>query len=342
MSDQSGFPGPSNFPPQQPYQQPSPFGGPPMQPGMQPPAPPGFPPGFQQPPQPGFQPTFPPQQPPMGFGQPGPAAWGTGFGSGPTPPKGSGGRTGLIIAVSVAVVGLSVAGWLITRDTANKAVRTLDTLNITVPTFDQVLSTTPTIAQITIPTIPTVTVPSTVVDQTVVPVTTVPETTIPVPVTTLPAPPAATNLFDGTQSGDVISAIAAARGASPLRILEANLYPTYAFAQVQDPNTPANVDEFDWRDGKVAPPAPVQLTGDGDLESNLFSDSEVNWAAVPGLVGAALAQIPIEGAQVTHVHIARNLPFSADVQIRVFVDGTRKSGYLDADAQGNIIAVNHS
>ena len=331
MTDQPGFPGPSNFPPQQPIQ-PSPFGSPgmqpPMQPGMQPPQQP-----FQQP----FQPTFPPQQPPMGFGQPAAAPWGPGFGPSPTPPKGSGGRTGLIIAVAVAVVGLSVAGWLITRDNEQKVARTLDTLDVSIPSFE-----TPTIPQITVPTIPPVTVPGTVVDQTVVPVTAIPDTTIPVPETTLPVPPTAINLFDGTQTNDVIVGIAAARAASPLRILEVNLYPTYAFAQVQDPNTPANVDEFDWRDGTVAPPVPVQLTGDGDLESNLFSDNEVNWASIPGLVGAALAQIPIEGAQVTHVHIARNLPFSADVQIRVFVDGTRNSGYLDADAQGNIIAVNQS
>lgn len=239
------------------------------------------------------------------------------------------------------MVGLSVAGWLITRDNEDKAARTLDTLNVTVPNIDDVLSTAPTIPEITIPTIPAVTVPASVVPETAVPVTAA-ETTVPPPETTLPVPPPATNLFEGTQTGDVIAAIAATRGASPLRILEVNLYPTYAFAQVQDPNTPANVDEFDWRDDNVAPPSPVQLIGDGDLEGNLFSDNEVNWAAIPGLVGAALAQIPIEGAQVTHVHIARNLPFSADVQIRVFVDGTRNSGYLDADAQGNIIAVSQS
>ena len=42
----------------------------------------------------------------------------------------------------------------------------------------------------------------------------------------------------------------------------------------------------------------------------------------------------------THISIQRNLPFTDTVQIRVFVNGTRGSGYLDADAQGNVIAVN--
>lgn len=83
----------------------------------------------------------------------------------------------------------------------------------------------------------------------------------------------------------------------------------------------------------------MTLTGDGDLEANLFSDTEVNWAVIPTLVETALAQIPIEGAEVSHISVQRNLPFSDAVQIRVFVNGTRTSGYLDADAQGTVINV---
>ena len=43
-------------------------------------------------------------------------------------------------------------------------------------------------------------------------------------------------------------------------------------------------------------------------------------------------------------HVARNLPFSPDVQIRVFVSAGPRGGggYIDADAQGNIISVNPS
>ncbi|HRE01311.1 MAG TPA: hypothetical protein PLV68_08415, partial [Ilumatobacteraceae bacterium] len=71
-------------------------------------------------------------------------------------------------------------------------------------------------------------------------------------------------LFSGTQAGDVIAQVAAARGASPLRLLQAVIYPTYAFAQVQDPGIPANVDEYSWRDGNLSAPAPVRLTGSGE------------------------------------------------------------------------------
>lgn len=329
MSDQPNFPSPSNFPGQQGYPpqqppQPQPFGGQPMQPGL------------------GYGP--PPGGPTSPFG-----ANNSWMPSSPPPSGGgNGGRTALVIITLIVVVGLSVAGWLITRDAENKALDTLNTLNIPDISIPPI-----TIADLSVTTLPAVL--TTIPDITLPPGVTLPAgvtvpgigepsaTTVPAntaPATTLPQPPAAVNLFEGTQTNDVIAAIAAARAASPLRILDVNLYTDYAFADVQDPNTPANVDEFGWRNGTVGPSSPVQLTGGGDLEANLFSDTDVNWNAIPGLVGAALAQIPIEGAQVTHVHVYRNLPFSADVQIRVFVDGTRTSGFLDADAQGNIIAVN--
>ena len=68
----------------------------------------------------------------------------------------------------------------------------------------------------------------------------------------------------------------------------------------------------------------------------------VELAAAESVTGEVWAnrREPIEGAEVTHIFIQRNLPFSDVVQIRVFVNGTRGSGYLDADAQGNILAVN--
>ena len=73
--------------------------------------------------------------------------------------------------------------------------------------------------------------------------------------------------------------------ASGVRALEFTFwFPTdsgpYAALQSQDPAVPANVDERDWRNGKVADPAPVKLTGEGDLEANLFTISEINWDAI--------------------------------------------------------------
>jgi hypothetical protein len=252
----------------------------------------------------------------------------------PEPPQNSS-KTAYIALALVAVLGIGAVAFLVTRGDDEKKVQA-SIPSITIPDF--------TIPNITIPdfTIPTITIPTITIPPITIPEipTTVAATTPPTEApTTVPVAP--TNLFAGTQAADVVAQFAAARGAAPLRILQALFYPEYAFAQVQDPSIPVNVDEYQWR-GTVGPPAPVTLTGDGDLESNLFSDTEVNWAAIPALVEAALAQIPIEGATVSHISVQRNLPFTADIQIRVFVDGTRGSGYLDADAQGNVLQVSQS
>jgi len=240
-----------------------------------------------------------------------------------TPPSNRGRNVALGVMALVAIGGAAAVVVLVSGGDDSSSVAPASTVTIATapPSLDSVVTVT----------VPTITEPPAEAPTTV-PAVVVPATTVAVIVE-------APNLFTGTQAAAVITEIGAARGAAPLRLLQAIIYPGYAFAQVQDPSIPANVDEYQWRD-TLGSPAPVTLTGDGDLEANLFSDTEVNWAAIPALVATALAQIPIEGAEVTHVIVQRNLPFTDTVQIRVFVTGTRGSGYLDADAQGNVIAVN--
>jgi hypothetical protein len=311
MNNPPGFPDP--LPPQ-----PS-FGGQPLPP--QAPLPPGIPGA------PGVPPSFPsgPVGPNPAPGQP---SW---MPQTPTPsPESGGSKTAYVLLGVAVVIILGLVAFFVTQlgdDEEAAGDPTAASLTIPEVTIPEI-----TIPQITIPqiTIPQITIPG---------VTTAPSAVVP----TQPAAPTTTaplDLLTSDQLPAVIAQIATARGAAPLRILSANLYGEYVIVQVQDPNISANVDQYMWRNGTVGTPDPVTLTGDGDLESNLFSDTEVNWAAIPGLVATALAQIPIEGATVTHINVERNLPFSADVQIRVFVDGTRGSGFLDADAQGNVLEVN--
>lgn len=325
MNTPPGFPNPQ-------FPQGPPTGGQPLSPPTAPPGStpiPGVPLGAPA----GGPPMGPPPAggPPPAYGTPGPTPGWT-----PEPPQSSSKIAYIALAV-VAAIGIGAIAFVLTRSDDAKKVQA----DVTIPTFTIPDITIPniTIPDITIPniTIPDITIPDITIPEITIPTVTIPPVTIPEVPTTVAAPP--TNLFTGTQAQDVVAQFATARGAAPLRILQALFYPEYAFAQVQDPSIPANVDEYQWRSGSVGAPAPVMLTGDGDLESNLFSDNEVNWAAIPGLVEAALAQIPIEGAAVSHISVQRNLPFTADVQIRVFVSGTRSSGYLDADAQGNIINV---
>jgi hypothetical protein len=123
-------------------------------------------------------------------------------------------------------------------------------------------------------------------------------------------------------------------------VLSAMLYPEYASFSVQDPAIAANVDNFTWRGGAVGEAQPVQLVGDGDLEAALYGAAEVDWAAISALVAEAPAAVSVEDGQVTHVVIERALPFSSDIRIRVFVSGTRDSGFVDGAADGTMISIN--
>lgn len=101
-----------------------------------------------------------------------------------------------------------------------------------------------------------------------------------------------------------------------------------AEANVQDPAKPANVDNYEFDGSKVGSPNPVKLSGDGDLESNLFMVTEVAWEKMPELFEIAKTEIgSLEGSTgVTHVIIQKNLPFDSDTVIRVYVDGGTRSG----------------
>jgi hypothetical protein len=102
-----------------------------------------------------------------------------------------------------------------------------------------------------------------------------------------------------------------------------------ATLQVQDPAKPANVDEYEFTGTKVGSPAPVTLTGDGDLEANLFLASTIAWDQIPAMMEQAVAEIgPLEGSTgVTHLIIQKNLPFDEDTVINIYVDGgSRTSG----------------
>ena len=124
-----------------------------------------------------------------------------------------------------------------------------------------------------------------------------------------------------------------------IRALEFVIYSHRAQMQVQDPAKPENVDQYDYS-GKISAPIPVRLHGSGNLEDNLFGLDEVAFDRIPALVAEAMEKMPLEGSQVTHVIVKRGLPFSQDMRIFVYVNGTRKSGMLRADGKGHVLEVN--
>lgn len=125
----------------------------------------------------------------------------------------------------------------------------------------------------------------------------------------------------------------------PMRLTEVLIYGDYAFATVQDPNTPTHIDEYGWRSGKVGSPDPQ--TNDPDLETKLFASTDVNWGLVNVLTEATPAALGVEEGEVTHVIVTRTGFGEGVVVIRVYVTGPRDSGYLEADAMtGAVLASN--
>src|SRR5262249_10414235 len=110
-----------------------------------------------------------------------------------------------------------------------------------------------------------------------------------------------------------------------------------AILQVQDPAKPENVDQYTYHH-KVSAPRPVHLVGHGSLESNLFDFDAVAFDRLPALLDEAQKRTNLEGQRLTHLIIKRNLPFSKDVLIYVYLSVTRKNAMSKADDQGNILS----
>lgn len=120
-----------------------------------------------------------------------------------------------------------------------------------------------------------------------------------------------------------------------IRVLSIKIYPHRVELQAQDPANLENVDEYKYH-GKMDSPIPVRLAGKGSLEANLFDFDAVAYDRIPDLVDGAVAKLGLADGEVGYVLVRRNLPFSKDVQITVYVNGTRKGGMVKADAQGNV------
>jgi hypothetical protein len=119
------------------------------------------------------------------------------------------------------------------------------------------------------------------------------------------------------------------------RVTDIGIYEGYAVFEAQDPDMPRNLDRY-YFDGEFDPPDPVMTSASGPDETELFSVGEVNWPAIPGLMETALAEVDVEGAMATNALVFR---ISGEITIQISVTGTRNSGTLRADAQGNVTEV---
>ncbi len=160
-----------------------------------------------------------------------------------------------------------------------------------------------------------------------------PSTTVPIEQKVEPAQP---TLFTRRALLDGVTELQEAVGKPP-QALELTIRREHLVLQAQNPDTPAEVLQYVYQDGKVSDPVAVELRGDGDLEDNLFPLDDVKLDRVPDLCEQARQKVDPDAGRVSHVLVRRNLPESMDVQLRVYVTSPAKDGYLDADREGDAI-----
>lgn len=269
-------------------------------------------------------------------------------------PKRRGG--GLIVAlfILVPVIGIGVTVWafLAARERNEQAEQILTDAQ---ETTDSLFAAAEEQLEDVLDAVPPVSIPDVSVPEVTVPDLSVPDLSVPavpaaptvsLPVDTAapaaPATPAApASLFDPAGAPTLISTYEAAIGASPARLLEVVIYPEYSFATAQSPTNAAHVDEYPYRNGVVGASSPVQLVGDGDLEANLFTSTDVDWTFISRAVTEAPSLMPsVEQGAVTHVIVDRSV-FRPDfsVTVRVYVSGPRGGGYVEYTATGDLIQV---
>ncbi len=91
-----------------------------------------------------------------------------------------------------------------------------------------------------------------------------------------------------------------------LRVLRLIVRPDGAEIEVQDPANPSHVDRYEFEDGVLGAPEPVQVgRNQKELRARLFAFAEVDLEVVPRLLPDAVAAARTEQARTTHVSIER-------------------------------------
>ena len=260
------------------------------------------------------------------------------------------GLGGLVVALLIIgpVVGISVSVWafLRGREANDQAERIMDDAEATLDSVladaqDALDDVAPAdLTDVTLPAVPAV--PAVPADADVPPVSlpvSLPTEGTAAPAASVPAAPV--SLFDPAGATALIGTYEAAVGGAPTKLMNVTIYPDYAFATAQDPANPLHVDEYPYRAGVVGASSPVTLVGDGDLESNLFATTDVDWTFLSRAVAEAPSLMPtVEEGVVTHIIVERSV-FTPDfsVVVRVYVSGPRGGGYVEYSAAGALLQV---
>ena len=259
---------------------------------------------------------------------------------------GGGGRRLIVIMalISAVVVGSIAAVVVVTHkaaETVQREIARIPDVQPPITEFSPVTPTTAPVAPATAVTIgPAQTTPATVlvttpatVAPTVAPVATEP----PPPVTAFPGGGA--SVYDALSTRAIADQLELAMAGEPTQFTQIILLADQAIASAQDPAQPGQQVGAYWQDGSIGG-ATITSSGGGDITPLLFTEGEVNWEAVAGLVAAAPGQVNMPDGQVSSVvvqRVGRGNPIP--IVIDVYVDGSAGQRFLEASADGTVIGV---
>jgi hypothetical protein len=165
-------------------------------------------------------------------------------------------------------------------------------------------------------------------------------------------------MLEGTAAADAAKELVA-KLHPPVRALGVDLTPTTLAIQVQDPAIPGHIDSYTYVLAKglagsfgvsgIKGPDPVPLNLiNSSLEENLFDLAEIDFAAVPAAIRAAIERAKLDDpATVSGIRIRRHLDLlptarSGAVEWTLAVQSDRESAEAYADAKGKFQRVNLS
>lgn len=124
-----------------------------------------------------------------------------------------------------------------------------------------------------------------------------------------------------------------------LKLMTFNIFGNYVVSKMKDPSIDDNFDTYTYRDGAITK-KPERISIEVEKKA-IFSVSDVNWEAIPGLVKTANEKAKnLEGRKNPIVLVRRDFDIikeiPTDIEIYISVSGSRKSFSIEADAKGNV------
>ena len=157
------------------------------------------------------------------------------------------------------------------------------------------------------------------------------------------------NLVTGDGLPDVMAELNEVVGGDPTRYGDVSIYPEYAVVEAQDPEALDHIDRYTWRDGEVGEPEPVHLSGpQEEVDLELFPETNVPWDELPGWAEraeeatATNEPVAIEDPVASYILVRRSFSDDRPITVSVYINGPRRSGYVEFDTAGEIIMTNVS